>query len=66
MRVISETVAALPWHVYRKTDAGREPVGTHAVHWLLNNQPNREQTAFAFREAIAAEARADDQMEVVL
>jgi HK97 family phage portal protein len=56
VRVIAESVAALPWHVYRKTDTGREPVGTHVVHWLLNNQPNTEQTAFAFREQILAHA----------
>jgi HK97 family phage portal protein len=54
VRVISETVAALPWHVYRKTDSGREPMFAHSVHWLLNNQPNPEQTAFAFRETMMA------------
>lgn len=56
VRVISETVAALPWHVYRRTDAGREAAESHPVHWLLNNQPNGEQTAFAFREALVAHA----------
>jgi HK97 family phage portal protein len=54
VRVIAETVAALPWHVYRKTAGGREPMDGSAVHWLLNNQPNPEQTAFAFREALMA------------
>jgi HK97 family phage portal protein len=54
VRVIAETVAALPWRVYRKTAGGREPMNAHAVDWLLNNQPNTEQTAFAFREALMA------------
>ena len=56
VRVISETVASLPWHVYRKTEDGREPAQSHPVHWLLNNQPNPEQTAFAFRETLMAHA----------
>lgn len=53
VRVISQTVAALPWGVYQKTPAGRAEVdGT--VAWLLNNQPNPEMTAFSFREALMA------------
>jgi len=49
--VISRTIAALPWHVYQKTGAGREPVdGT--VSWLLNNRPNPEMSAFSFREVL--------------
>lgn len=54
VRVIAETVAALPWRVYRKTAGGREAMHSHAVDWLLNNQPNGEQTAFAFREGLMA------------
>lgn len=49
--VISRTVAALPWGVYQKTPAGREPV-SGAIEWLLNNQPNDEMTAFSFREVM--------------
>jgi HK97 family phage portal protein len=51
--LISRTIAALPWGVYQKTEAGRvEVVGT--VSWLLNNQPNPEMTAFSFRETLIA------------
>lgn len=53
VRVISETMAALPWHVYRRTESGREAVDSQ-VAWLLNNQPNMEMTAFSFREALMA------------
>lgn len=56
VRVIAETVAALPWRVYRKTAGGREAMNSHAVDWLLNNQPNGEQTAFAFREQMMVHA----------
>lgn len=54
VRVIAETVAALPWRVYRKTTGGRESMPGHTIDWLLNNQPNGEQTAFAFREGLMA------------
>ena len=55
VRVVSQTVAALPWGVYEKTDAGRNEIdGTLA--WLLNNQPNPEMTAIAFKEALMAHA----------
>lgn len=53
VNVIARTVAALPWHVYERTQSGRAPVNG-AVAWLLNNQPNPEMTAFSFREALMA------------
>jgi HK97 family phage portal protein len=49
--LISRTIAALPWHVYERTGTERKPVDT-AVSWLLNNRPNAEMTAFAFREVM--------------
>ena len=53
--VISRTVAALPWRVYERSTDGKRPV-EGAVSWLLNNQPNPEMSAFAFREALMAHA----------
>jgi HK97 family phage portal protein len=53
--VIAETIASLPWHVYRKTTDGRESMDS-GLHWLLNNQPCGEMTAASFREAILAHA----------
>lgn len=53
--VISRTVAALPWGVYQKTPAGREPV-SGSIEWILNNQPNEEMTAFSFREVMMVHA----------
>lgn len=55
VRVISESVAALPWHVYRRTPQGREQVDG-PLQWLLNTQPNNEMTAVAFRETLLAHA----------
>lgn len=48
-RIISETLASLPWPVYRKASVGREALPAHPVNWLLNYQPNPEQTAYVFR-----------------
>jgi HK97 family phage portal protein len=55
VRVVSQTVAALPWGVYEKTAAGRKEVDG-SLAWLLNNQPNSEMTAIAFKEALVAHA----------
>lgn len=53
VRVISQTVAALPWGVYEKTPEGRREVDG-MVSWLLNSRPNPEMTAISFREALMA------------
>lgn len=55
VRVLSETIAALPWHVYRKTASGREDADG-GLSWLLDTQPNPEMTAISFREALVAHA----------
>ena len=43
--------AALPWHVYVRSGADRKPMES-TVSWLLNNRPNAEMSAFAFREVL--------------
>lgn len=53
---LARTLASLPWGVYQKTARGREPTPYGLVEWLLNNQPNPEMTAVAFKEAIVAHA----------
>lgn len=51
-RLISETMAALPWQVYRKADSGRDALPKHPVQWLLNFQGNPEQTAYILRRTL--------------
>lgn len=51
-RIISETMAAIPWQVFRKADSGRDALPRHPVQWLLNFQANPEQTAYIFRRTI--------------
>lgn len=53
-RLIAETLASLPWPTYRKLNAGRETLPAHPVSWLLNNQPNPEQTAMVLRRQLLA------------
>lgn len=52
VRIISETLASLPWQVYQQAKLGREPMPKHPIQWLLNCQPNPEMTAFVFRRTM--------------
>lgn len=54
IRIISETMASLPWHVYRKAPVGREPMPTHPSQFLLNTQANPEMSAYVFKRTIIA------------
>ena len=53
-RIISETMAALPWQVFRKAESGREALPKNPVQWLLNFQANPEQTAYIFRRTLVS------------
>lgn len=48
VRLISEAIAQLPVHVYRRTSAGREPVEDHPLLPLLVDRPNRDADAGEF------------------
>jgi HK97 family phage portal protein len=50
VRVLSETVASLPLHVYRRTADGREKVTDHPLYEVLHRKPNGQQTAFEWLE----------------
>lgn len=53
VRVISETIASLPLFVYRRLPGGgKEKMTDHPFHRLLHIQPNRDMTAFQWREAM--------------
>lgn len=51
---VSETIASLPLHLYRKTDTGREKASEHALHRVLHDSPNERQSALEFREMLTA------------
>ncbi len=53
VRILAETVAGLPLHVYRYTDnGGKEKYWQHPLYRLLHDEPNAEMTSFAFRETL--------------
>jgi HK97 family phage portal protein len=52
IRVISETVASLPLHVYRRDPTGAVPAPEHRLYRLLHFAPNPEMTSFSFRETL--------------
>lgn len=52
VRVISETVASLPIHVYKRLDNGdRELARGHRAYRLLHDMPNEYETSFEFFES---------------
>lgn len=57
VRVISEDIAGLPWHVMeQRADGGSELRPEDPADWLLSVQANPEVPAFQFRETILAHA----------
>lgn len=52
VKIIAETVASLPLHLYRKQGDRREMAETHPLYEILHDQANPEMTAYVFREVI--------------
>ncbi|WP_112384673.1 phage portal protein [Streptococcus intermedius] len=52
VRILSETIASLPLHVYRYTEGGKEKDTKHALYTLLHDEPNPDMTSFVFRETL--------------
>lgn len=55
VRILSESIASLPLHVYRyNRDGGKERTPFHPLSRLLHDEPNSEMTSFVFRETLMA------------
>ena len=53
VRILSESVASLPLHVYRYNDSGgKEKAIQHPLYGILHDEPNPEMSAFSFRETL--------------
>lgn len=52
VRILAESIAALPLHVYRYNDGGKERDFNHPLYFLLHDAPNAEMTSFTFREVM--------------
>jgi HK97 family phage portal protein len=49
VRLLSESVASLPLHVYRRTESGKERATDHPLYKLLHDKPNKYQTSYNWR-----------------
>jgi len=54
VRVISETIASLPFSVYERTDSGHRKATDHSLYRLVHDEPNSEMTSFVWRESMLA------------
>lgn len=53
VRILSESIAGLPLHLYRYTDSGgKEKALDNPLYFLLHDEPNPEMTSFVFRETL--------------
>lgn len=50
VRYLAETIASLPFIVWKRTSDGKERDMEHPLWTLLHDQPNRRQTSFEWRE----------------
>ena len=49
VRILAESIAGLPLHVYAYQGQGKERVPEHPLYFLLHDAPNPEMTSFVFR-----------------
>ena len=54
VRLLAESVAQLPLHLYRYTDGGigKEMAAEHPLYPLIHRQPNPEMSSFTWRETM--------------
>lgn len=54
VRLLAESVAQLPLHLYRYTDGGigKEMAAEHSLYPLIHRQPNPEMSSFTWRETM--------------
>ena len=53
VRILAESIAGLPLHVYKyNSKGGKEKAVEHPLFFLLHDEPNPEMTSFVFRETL--------------
>ena len=53
VRILSESIAGLPVHIYKYTNSGsKEKAINHPLYRLIHDEPNPEMTSFVFRETL--------------
>jgi len=52
VKVLSETIASLPLHVYMRKGTSKQRAPDHPLYELLHNEPNPEMTSYVWRETM--------------
>ncbi|WP_449460480.1 phage portal protein, partial [Streptococcus suis] len=52
VRILSETLASLPLHIYEVSETGTSKALNHPLYKVLHDEPNAEMTSFIFRETL--------------
>ena len=52
VRILSETLASLPLHIYESSETNSRKASRHPLYKLLHDEPNPEMTSFIFRETL--------------
>lgn len=53
VRLLSDSIAQVPFKLFRRTQDGREPDEQHPLHTLIHDLPNPEMTSFDLRVTMA-------------
>lgn len=51
-RIIAESIASLPLHLYTRKGRGKDRASNHPLYGLLHDMPNPEMSAMSFRETL--------------
>lgn len=54
VRLISETIATLPFGIFERAPSGKRPAPHHPLHFMIHDQPNTDSSASVFWEAMVA------------
>jgi len=54
VRILSETLASLPLHLYKRLERGKHRAIEHPLYQILHDIPNPEMNSFTFRETLMA------------
>jgi phage portal protein BeeE len=54
--VLAQSIAQVPWDVYKRDGKTRTSLVTEIEHWLLHNEPSALMTSYAFRVALMVNA----------
>lgn len=54
VRILAESVASLPFHIYERVGDDAKKAADHPLYPVIHDEPNPEMTSFVFRETMMA------------